>query len=140
MVFSSPYYLLASNSGGSGIFDNTDIGKFSVESNNGITMTGDSTFNLPAGKIYELVGYVRLNASKGSKYLTVQFHNGSSYEGVEDAFSSMNYNSDFSSGAPARAFIDATTSSMTITLRVNDVLSNGQQAEGEGTYVSIKEL
>jgi hypothetical protein len=140
LVFSSPFYLLASHSGGYSLVDETDIGNFSVESNNGITMTGDSTFNLPAGKIYELVGYVRLSGGKGTKDIAVRFHNGSSYEGVSGAFMSMNYNSDASSGAPARAFIDATTSSKTITLRVNYVSSNGQQSAATGTYVSIKEL
>jgi hypothetical protein len=131
---SSPYYFLASNPGGQIMANGTALNNFSAVSSNGITIASGQNITLPQGRIYELSAAINI---KDDSTVGFGFYDGTNFLGV-NGISSKDGSAPLS--IPARAIIDATSSSITITLTVKSVVGSGIQVQSDGTHIFIKEL
>ncbi|MGC6502706.1 MAG: beta strand repeat-containing protein, partial [Flavobacteriaceae bacterium] len=138
LIFSSPYYLIADHATGEALTQGTEIGGFTVASNNGITISGGDTFNLPAGRIYECTGYIRLDSTSTDVDMTFTFEEGGSTTGVSGV-TVRDGTSGLITQVPAKAIVDATSSAKTVILNISTLVVAANSDKG-GTYVVIKEL
>ena len=134
LVFTSPYYFLAKNPGGQVMANGTALNNFSVVSSNGITIASGQDITLPQGRIYELSAALNISDDTAVGF---GFYDGTNFLGVNGVSSK---NGGAPQSIPARAIIDATSSSVTIKLAIKSVTGTGYKVVSDGTHIMIKEL
>ena len=112
----------------------TALNNFSVVSSNGITMASGQDITLPQGRIYELSAALNI---KDDTTVGFGFYDGTNFLGVNGV---SRQDSDAAQSIPARAIIDATSSSVTIKLAIKSVTGTGYKVQSDGTHIMIKEL
>ena len=112
----------------------TVLNNFSVVSSNGITIASGQDITLPQGRIYELSAALNISDDTAVGF---GFWDGASFLGVNGVSSK---NGGAPQSIPARAIIDATSSSVTIKLAIKSVSGTGYKVVSDGTHIMIKEL
>ena len=105
---------------------------------NGISITSNTTFNLPSGKIYKLVAYVDGKTGGLSSALSFQFVDNGSDVGVKGIYSTPDDSQDKSNSIPATAIINCISSATTVVLDLKSI--SGGIGITNNTYVLIEEL
>ena len=137
----SPTYLLANAGGSQALFTSsvgTDITFAAPQVANGITISSNTTFNLPSGKIYKLVAYVIGKGTSGASAITFQFVNNGTNVGVLGSYSTPDGDQNKSDGVPATAIVNCISSATTVVLDLKSITANFGITNR--TYILIEEL
>ena len=137
----SPTYLLANAGGSQALFTSsvgTDITFAAPQVANGITISSNTTFNLPSGKIYKLVAYVIGKGTSGASAITFQFVNNGTNVGVIGSYSTPDGDQNKSDGVPATAIVNCISSATTVVLDLKSITANFGITNR--TYILIEEL
>ena len=135
----SPTYMLVNATGTQGLSTvGQDFTFGSPVAKNGISITSNTTFNLPSSKIYKLVAYVDGKTNGASSTLSFQFVDNGSDVGVKGIYSTPDDSLNKSNSIPATAIINCISSATTVVLDLKSI--SGGIGIASNTYVLIEEL
>ena len=135
----SPTYLLV-NAGGSQTLSSAgqDFTFDAPVSANGISISSNTTFNLPSGKIYKLVAYIDGKGLSGASNISFQFVDNGTNVGVVGIYNTPDGSQDKSNSVPATAIVNCISSNTTVVLDLKSISAN--MGITNRTYVLIEEL
>ena len=135
----SPTYLLV-NAGGSQTLSSAgqDFTFDAPVSANGISISSNTTFNLPSGKIYKLVAYIDGKGLSGASNISFQFVDNGTNVGLVGIYNTPDGSQDKSNSVPATAIVNCISSNTTVVLDLKSISAN--MGITNRTYVLIEEL